>query len=58
MKIRLIGAELLQADGRTDMEKLTVAFRSFKKAPKNSFSSLVTFICNMEKKSKTCGRTV
>jgi hypothetical protein len=36
MKIRPVGAELFHADGRTDMTKLTVAFRNFGNAPKNS----------------------
>ena len=35
MKIRPVGAELFDADRRTDMTKLTVAFRNFAKAPKN-----------------------
>jgi hypothetical protein len=39
MKIRPVGAELLHADGRkdvqTDMTKLMIAFRSFVNAPKN-----------------------
>jgi len=35
MKIRQVGAKLLQADRRTDMAKLTVAFRNFANAPKN-----------------------
>ena len=34
-KIRPVGAELLHADGRTDMAKLTVAFRNSSKAPDN-----------------------
>jgi hypothetical protein len=34
MKIRLVGAELFHADGRTDM-KLIVAFPNFANAPKN-----------------------
>jgi len=34
MKIRPVGAELLHADRRTDMTKLTVAFRSFANVPK------------------------
>jgi hypothetical protein len=34
MKIRPVGAELFHADGRTDMTKLIVAFRSFADAPK------------------------
>jgi len=33
MKILPVGAELFQMDGRTDMTKLTVAFRIFAKAP-------------------------
>ena len=36
MKIRPVGAELSHADGRTDMAMLTVAFRNFANAPKNS----------------------
>jgi hypothetical protein len=36
MKIRPVGAELFHEDGRTDMTKLTVAFRNFANAPKNS----------------------
>ena len=35
MKIRLVGAELFHADGRTDVTKLIVAFRSFSNAPEN-----------------------
>ena len=35
MKIPLIGAELLRADGRTDVPKLTVAFGNFVNVPKN-----------------------
>jgi len=35
MKIRPIGAELLQTDGRQDKTKQTVAFRDFTQAPKN-----------------------
>ena len=38
MKIRPVGAELFHADGRmdgrTDMTKLTVAFRNFANVPK------------------------
>jgi hypothetical protein len=36
MKIRPIGGELFHAEGRTDMTKLTVAFRNLANAPKNS----------------------
>jgi len=39
MIIRPVGAELFFADGRTDMAKLRVAFRSFTIAPKNELSS-------------------
>jgi len=34
MKICPVGAELFHTDGRTDMRKLTVAFRNFTNAPK------------------------
>ena len=34
MKIHPVGAELFQADGRTDMTYLTAAFRSFANTPK------------------------
>jgi len=37
MQIRPVGAELFQADGRTDMTKLTVALRNFANATKNSY---------------------
>ena len=45
MKIRLVGAEWLDADretdgrtdGRSDMKKLIVPFRNFAKAPNNCF---------------------
>jgi hypothetical protein len=37
MKIRLVGAELYSADGRTGRhEQLTVAFRNFANAPKTT----------------------
>ena len=35
MKIRPMGAELFDADGCTEVTKLTVAFRNFAKASKN-----------------------
>jgi len=35
MKIRLEGAELFHAGGRTGMTKVIVALRNFAKAPKN-----------------------
>jgi Ca2+-binding EF-hand superfamily protein len=37
MKIRPVGAELFQADGRTDKTKLRVAFRNFANEPKKDF---------------------
>ena len=36
IKIRPVVAELFHTDGRTDMMKLTVGFRNFANAPKNS----------------------
>jgi hypothetical protein len=36
MEIRPVGVELFQADRRTDMTTLIVAFRNFANAPKNS----------------------
>ena len=36
MKILPMGAELFHVDWRTDMVKLTVAFRNFANAPKNT----------------------
>ena len=48
MKILPVGAELLHADGRTDVTKLTVAFRNFVNT------------CNKERESggsvKKCGK--
>ena len=35
MKIRSVGAEVLHADGRTDMTELINAFRDFANAPKH-----------------------
>jgi hypothetical protein len=35
MKIRPVGAELLHADGQTDMAKVTFVIRIFRKAPTN-----------------------
>jgi hypothetical protein len=40
MKIRLVGAELFDADGRTDMTKLIVAFRSFANSSENERNPL------------------
>jgi len=41
--IHPMGAELFLADGRTDMTKLTVAFRNSAKAPQNSTAFHVLF---------------
>ena len=52
MKIRLMGAELFHADGRTqtdrqtDTTRLIVAFRTFANAPKNWIRWLgLLFVC-------------
>ena len=52
MKIRLVGAELFHADprtdgrrdGRTDMTKLIVAFRSYANAPKKYVRLIYIYI--------------
>ena len=36
MKVRPVEVELHREDGRTDMMNITVAFRNFANAPKNS----------------------
>jgi hypothetical protein len=41
IKIRLVGAELLHADRRTDMTKLKVAFRSFANAPNTEHNEVL-----------------
>ena len=41
MKIRPVGDELFNADGQTDITKLTVDFRNFANAPKNVFSPAI-----------------
>jgi hypothetical protein len=47
MKIRPVGAEFFHSDrrtdGRTDMTKLTVAFRNFANTPKMTAKSITTF---------------
>jgi hypothetical protein len=40
MKFHQVGAELLHADGRTDLTKLTVAFRSFPQTHKYAVTSV------------------
>jgi len=49
IKIRPVDAELLHADGRTDMMKLIVAFRSCANAPKKKakIKSGETKMCEM-----------
>jgi len=48
MKIRPVGVKLYHADGRTDMKKLTVAFRTSAEAPnKNDSLSENSFECFM-----------
>jgi hypothetical protein len=42
MKIRPVGAELFHAGGGADTTQLTVAFRYFANAPKNSVLNLQT----------------
>jgi len=48
MEILPVGDELFHADSRTNMTKLTVAFRNFANAPKNGknlyLSSLLSII--------------
>jgi putative cell wall-binding protein len=60
-----VGAELFHADGLTDMTKLTVAFRKFANAPKNTLCSVPSirngnYVKNIPttgiKKKKTKGR--
>jgi hypothetical protein len=41
-KIRAVGAELIHADGQTDMMKLIVAFRNFVNVPKMQQISLLS----------------
>jgi hypothetical protein len=40
MKVRLVGAELLYANGRTDITKLIVTFRSFSQTHKYAVTSV------------------
>jgi hypothetical protein len=41
MKIRPVGEELLHDDGRTDMTKRILAFRTFANAPKTQLNTAV-----------------
>jgi len=42
MKIHTVEAELFQANGRTDMTKMMVAFRNFANEPKTAALSDIT----------------
>jgi len=46
IKIHPVGAELFHTEGRTDMTKLTVAFRNFAKAPKSMYTAKMFPLCN------------
>jgi hypothetical protein len=54
IKIRPMGAKLFHTDKRTDMTKLTVAFRNFANAPKNSLYSL-TMSNQYRRNAQVCG---
>ena len=43
IKILPVGAELFRVDRRTDMTKLTVAFRNFANAPKNGYANSLVY---------------
>jgi hypothetical protein len=47
MKVRLVGAEFFHTDGRREMSKLIVAFRSFANAPKNLTDIASLFTVNV-----------
>jgi hypothetical protein len=46
MKIRPVGAELLHADGRTDMTKLIVVFLKFGNVPKQTDKGTGMYACD------------
>ena len=56
MKIRPVGAELLHADGRTDMKKLIVFFAIFTHAPKIVYIRVVKVrgMSNHKRNFPTC----
>jgi hypothetical protein len=59
MKISPVGAELFHADGRTDMTKLTVAFRNFANAPlKKCLFVLQTDLHEWRKPNPTTDKTL
>jgi hypothetical protein len=57
MKIRPVGADLLHADGRTDMTKLNVSFRNIANAPKTKLLGLRHGSSTKRKPSTYTGQT-
>jgi hypothetical protein len=57
MKIRSVGAQLYHADGRTDMTKLTAAFRNFANAPKNGSNKISRTYNTLHTKDNTINDT-
>jgi hypothetical protein len=55
MKIRLVVAELFDADGQTNMTKLIVAFRNFANSPENEWKILFLDDMNQVHKTKRNG---
>ena len=53
IKIRPVGTELYHADRRTDMTKLTVAFRNFANKPENELRTRVC--CRLHIVHYSCG---
>jgi hypothetical protein len=51
MKIRPVGAEFFDADGRTEMTKLILAFRNFANCPENEWIPL--FLDDVNQAHKT-----
>ena len=57
MKIRPVGDELIHADGRTDMTKLSVAFRNFRKLrTRLKRMSSTGMQCDRHETSNSCER--
>jgi len=56
MKIRPVGAEMLDADWRTDMTKLIIAFRNFANFPENEWKPLFLGDVNQVHKTREMGR--
>ena len=57
MKVRPVGAELYHEDGRTDMTKLTVAFRDLAKAPKKHLETRCLTVCGSVRLHHRLGET-